>query len=276
MSALPLSKEVTPRGFRIHYLEWESSKAAPMVLLHGIGDNAHIWDRFSGEARAFFRIFALDQRGHGSSGWPVPPAYACGDYVADLEGFIDALGLTGVVLMGHSMGALHATRYASLHPRKVAALIHVDIEACPPEWNKKYLTGLYRELPRFYPTVEAYVDWMQVNSPHADRQLLREFALTALVPDGEKGLRCLYDRELLQHFDRYDLRPFLGEVACPALVVRGRESRVLRADVALEMSRAMHRGKFAEIPAAAHPVHTDNPPAFARTILSFLDDQGLL
>ena len=277
MPGQPISKNIFLDTFKLHYLEWESAVDRTLVLLHGIGDNAHIWDTFARRARPFLRIFAPDQRGHGTSTWPVPPAYSCEDYVSDLEGFIEALGLSDFILMGHSMGALHATRLASLYPQRVAALIHVDIEAFPPEWNKKYLIGLYRDLPQSYETIEDYVDWMKANSPYADRELLRNFAARALFRDEEGHFRCLYDRELLYHFDhRYDLRPFLKNITCPALIVRGQESKVLRAEIAREMSRAIPRGRFAEIPMAAHPVHTDNPDGFAGAVFSFLEEEGLI
>ncbi len=277
MQNQPISRNMYFDTFRLHYLEWESSADRAIVLVHGIGDNAYIWDDFARRSLPFLRVFAPDQRGHGKSTWPGPPAYTCDDYVSDLERFVERLGLQGFILMGHSMGALHATRLAALHPERVVSLIHVDIEAFPPPWNKKYLMGLYRDLPQSYETIEDYVDWMKVNSPYADRGLLRTFAARALSRDSEGRWRCLYDRELLRHFDpRYDLRPSLPDIRCPALVVRGEESRVLPAEAAREMSRAIPGGRFAEIRKAAHPVHTDNPDGFARLVLSFLEEAGLI
>jgi pimeloyl-ACP methyl ester carboxylesterase len=273
----PISQDMFFDSFRLHYLQWESSAGRTIVLVHGIGDNAYIWDDFARRASPLLRILAPDQRGHGASTWPVPPAYNCEDYVGDLERFVETMGLRDFILMGHSMGALHATRLAAMYPERVSCLIHVDIEAFPPEWNKKYLTGLYRDLPQSYETIEQYVDWMQANSPYADRNLLRAFAARALFRDGEGRWRCLYDRELLRHFDPlYDLRPSLPEIRCPALVIRGEESRVLGAKVAREMSRAIPGGRFAEITKAAHPVHTDNPEEFARTVFSFLKEKELI
>jgi len=37
----------------------------------------------------------------------------------------------------------------------------------------------------------------------------------------------------------------------------------------------MPKGRFAEIPKAAHPVHTDNPEGFADAVFSFLAEEGL-
>jgi transposase len=48
---------------QLHYLEWGNEQAQSMVLLHNIGDNAHIWDHFARNAADHVRIIAPDQRG---------------------------------------------------------------------------------------------------------------------------------------------------------------------------------------------------------------------
>ncbi|MEN6321359.1 MAG: alpha/beta hydrolase [Syntrophaceae bacterium] len=272
MMKQPEDKFINTGSLRLHYLEWGSDQDQTMVLLHGIGDNAHIWDHFSRNAPCHLRIIALDQRGHGLSDWAVPSAYRCEDYVADLDRLIHELHLTGIVLMGHSMGALHATRYASLRPEKVAGLIHADIEPCPPEWNKKYLLNLYEQLPAFYETVDEYVSEIQKNSPYADKEMLYNIASFALTQGKDGKYRRRYDRESLFHFDKYDLRPYLSSIRCPSLIIRGKESRVMDDEIAREMSCMIPHGKFAEIPTATHPLHTDNPLQFQQAIFDFLDE----
>ncbi len=271
-----LSVYLSVSGRRIHFLDWEGKGLRAMILLHGIGDNAHVWDHFAQEARAFFRVIAPDQRGHGRSEWPRPPAYSCDDYTADLTGLISALDLDDVILLGHSMGALHATRYAALHPGRVSALVHVDIEACPPEWNKKYLSNLYEQLPESFGTLRDYVDLAKKNSPYADESLLCRIASLALDRGTDGRFRLQHDREVLAHFDRYDLRSCLKDIRCPALMIRGAESRVMREEVAVAMSRAIPRGRFCAVPRAAHPVHTDNPEAFQRAVFGFLKEEGFI
>jgi len=272
MRKRPDDKFIHTGNMRLHYLEWGSDQTQTVVLLHGIGDNAHIWDHFSRDAADRLRIIALDQRGHGLSDWALPPAYRCEDYVADLDKLIQDHHLTGIVLMGHSMGALHATRYASLRPEKISGLIHADIEPCPPEWNKKYLLNLYEELPAFYETVDEYVSEIQKNSPYADNGLLYNIASFALTRGQDGKYRCRFDREVLLHFDKYDLRPCLSSIQCPSLIIRGKESRVMGNEIAKEMSRMIPHGKFTEIPTATHPLHTDNPTEFQRAIFDFLDE----
>lgn len=272
MMKQPEDKFIHTGGLRLHYLEWGNEHAQTMVLLHGIGDNAHVWDHFSRNAADHLRIIALDQRGHGLSDWAAPPAYRCEDYIADLDSLIQYLHLNGIILMGHSMGALHATGYAALRPEKAAGLIHADIEPCPPPWNKKYLLNLYEELPAFYETVDEYVSELRKNSPYADKELLYDIASFALTLGQDGKYRRRYDREVLFHFDTYDLRPYLSSIQCPSLIIRGKESRVMGEEIARDMSRMIPHGTFAEVPTATHPLHTDNPAEFQRAICNFLDE----
>ncbi|MCX7635922.1 MAG: alpha/beta hydrolase, partial [Syntrophales bacterium] len=251
-------------------LAWDGASTATMVLLHGIGDTAHVWDDFPRRVAARIRIIALDQRGHGLSDHPSPPAYTCEDYVADLERVVDAFQIERMILMGHSMGALHATAFAAQRPGEVRALIHADIEPCPPPWNKKYLTGLYATLPNRYRTLDEYVSFLRKNSPYADEGLLRRHALCDLEENPDGSYQRRYDREVLSHFDHYDLRPVLARITCPTLVIRGAESRVMGAEEARRMAAAIPRGQCVEIPRATHPVHTDNPEGFAQAVMAFL------
>lgn len=276
---VPEDRFVQAGRLLLHCLEWEGNGRGPdIVLLHGIGDNARVWDRFALEISAKGRrVIALDQRGHGLSDWADPSQYRCGDYVSDLDAVVRSLGLTRFVLMGHSMGALHATRYAALRPDLVAGLVHADIEPCPPAWNKKYLLNLYSGLPPDYGSIDEYVGELKKNCPFADEGLLYEVAASALVQGEDGKFRVQFDREVLFHFDpSYDMTPFLPEIRCPALVIRGRESRVMSEQGAVRMSGAISGGRFAQVPKAAHPLHLDNPAGFRQEVFTFLAEAGLL
>ncbi len=262
-------------GLRFRVLARGPGDGRPLLLLHGTGDNAHTWDLLAPFLSKSFRVLAMDQRGHGDSGWAVPPSYGCDDYLRDLSAVIDTFSLDGMILLGHSMGALHASLYAARNPGRVSALIHVDIEPFPPDWNRKYLLGLYKSLPEAYSSPEEYVAEIARNAPYARREHLRDLAAKALTRKGDRWRRT-YDREILARFDHYDLRGRLAEIRCPTLVIRGAESRVLGRDAAQQMVRALPAGELAEIPRATHPAHLDNPEAFREAVMGFLKKHGLL
>jgi pimeloyl-ACP methyl ester carboxylesterase len=65
----PQERFVKANGQTIHYLDWGGS-GQPIVLLHGLRDQAHEWDVVAPLLRPLGRILALDQRGHGASSRP--------------------------------------------------------------------------------------------------------------------------------------------------------------------------------------------------------------
>lgn len=140
---------VEAHGLRLHYLEWGTAAAgggggagggrgaaaaaataapAGIVLVHGLGSGAHIWDLVAPllSVAGSPRVVALDQRGHGESDQP-DSGYDFATIVADLAGFMDAVGLTQPsVLVGHSWGASVVLHYAASHPDRTAGVALVD------------------------------------------------------------------------------------------------------------------------------------------------------
>ena len=64
-----------------------------------------------------YRVLALDQRGHGESGWASADAYSNTEMVDDAAAFVTAMGLKRPPLLGLSMGGMVAINYAGQRPR---------------------------------------------------------------------------------------------------------------------------------------------------------------
>ena len=77
-------------------------------------------------SRRGHRVVGYDARGHGESAPPEDrSAYEYADLAADLGRVLDSLGIERAVLVGHSMGAATAVRFALDHPDRVAALVQI-------------------------------------------------------------------------------------------------------------------------------------------------------
>jgi pimeloyl-ACP methyl ester carboxylesterase len=115
-------------GLRLHYQQWGPDDAeVGAVLVHGLGSTSHIWD-FVGPllAERSLRVVALDQRGHGESDQP-DSDYDFASVVADLAGFVDAVGLSSPgVFVGHSWGASVVLHFGVTHPDRTAGVALVD------------------------------------------------------------------------------------------------------------------------------------------------------
>jgi pimeloyl-ACP methyl ester carboxylesterase len=111
-------------GVRIHYLDYGGS-GEPLVLLTGLGSSAHIFDDLAPRFTDRFRVIAITRRGHAESDHP-STGYALDTLVADVKAVLDTLRLDRVNLAGHSIAGGELTRFAILHPDRVASLIYLD------------------------------------------------------------------------------------------------------------------------------------------------------
>jgi 3-oxoadipate enol-lactonase len=118
-------------GIELAYRSWGPAGAPPAVLLHALGEQSSDWAQVAAALAPAYRVYAPDLRGHGASDWP--GGYTFEQLVTDLEGFIGALGLDQVTLVGHSVGAPSAYLYAARHPDRVVRLV---LEEPAPPWPR--------------------------------------------------------------------------------------------------------------------------------------------
>jgi len=264
----PIDRHLTVNGLRFHLLDWGGEGRTPLLLLHGFTGAAHAWDTLSIALQPHFRVYALDQRGHGDS----DPADVYNPIAAfdDISGVVDQLGLASLVLVGLSMGGRNAMYFASKRPDAVQKLVIVDIgpeisrraaqpSSGPPEpetWEsvEQAARHLYRGNP--YPGIH-YYRWVASHT-------LRQRPDGALVWAWHPSIK---ERRSQADIDWWGL---LRTLAPPTLVLRGAESTVLDRDVAERMGRELPRGRFVEIPRAVHTLHEDNPEAVLDALKDFL------
>ena len=115
------------RSVKLEVLDWGGS-GRPLVLLAGLGDTAHRFDRFAPKLTGTYHVYGITRRGFGASSAPVP---ASNNYSADRLGddvlaVLDALKLSHPVLVGHSIAGEEMSSIATRYPEKVAGLIYLD------------------------------------------------------------------------------------------------------------------------------------------------------
>ncbi len=108
---------------RLRATRWPGA-GVPVLLLHGLASTRRFWDLVVPEL-AGLPLLALDQRGHGDSDRPDGP-YDGDTCVRDALTALDAVGLSRVVVVGHSWGAWTALRLAAEAPERVLAAVAVD------------------------------------------------------------------------------------------------------------------------------------------------------
>ncbi|QEU86325.1 alpha/beta hydrolase [Streptomyces viridosporus T7A] len=254
-----------------------AAQGAPgVLLLHGLMGRASHWAPTARWLSERHRAVALDQRGHGRSDKPSQAAFTRDAYVDDAEAALEQLGLGPAVLIGHAMGALTAWQLAAKRPDLVRGLIICDMRASAlggasqHEWAE-----WFKAWPVPFATLADVRKWFGEDDPWVERpNPARGEFYAEVMAESPDGWRPVFDPEQMlrsretwvsdAHWDE------LAQVRCPALVVRGLDGELGRAE-AQEMVRVLPHGRYAEVADAGHLVHYDQPEAWRAAIEPFLD-----
>jgi len=203
-----------------------------------------------------WRVVALDQRGHGYSSRA--PSYTRASYIGDIVALFAHLGLDRAVLLGNSLGGVNAYQFAARHPQRVSALIIEDIGAVVTDdisfilpWEGTFATRedlVTRIGPRFAPYFEDS------------------------IRETEAGWKLAFEpREMVasqQHLCGDHWQDWLA-TNCPALLIRGSESRVTSAEQLEQMARRRPNSILVTLN-GGHVLHKETSSEFTRTVRTFL------
>lgn len=250
---------------------------APLVLVHGWGMSAGVWDELPAALTARFEPLALNLPGHG--GAPFAPeqwsldhwARACLDQAA-------ARGAEQAVWVGWSLGGLVALQAARLAPKRVRALVPVaatprftraaDWQVAMPEATLAAFHDGLRADPAG--VLERFLA-LQVRGQADARGLLRRLkAVLAARPAPDPAALA----QGLQLLAEEDLRGPLPDLRPPTLWLFGERDTLVPAAVAERVGLLMPEARVRMIAGAAHAPWLSHGEACAAALNAFLDEIG--
>ena len=274
----PASKTLTANGINIHYLEWGTVGAPPLVMLHGLRGHARVWEDVAEALCGNYHVYAMDQRGRGDTDHAPGGDYSTDAFVADLAGFVDAIGLDKFILFGHSMGGRNSMAFAGQYPERLERLCIVDIGPRIEPTGGNRITEELRALPPQFDNFEAALAHVQTGNRFASEPVMRRRlgGQTYQTADGKIGWK--FDPEIREQringtaAPAADLWPALERIPCPTLVVRGTETDLLTRETAQQMIDTLAQGTLVEIERAGHMVFEDNPADFIAAVRDWLSN----
>jgi len=239
-----------------HTLYWERSgqPADPVVVFlhHGLGSTRAWKGQRADFAVHGWQTLAYDRWGYGrSSPRPALDLPTFETDVRDLQGLLDGLGHPRVALIGHSDGGTTALYFAARFPERVIALVPVAAH-------------IYLE-PRMVPGI------LGLRRAYESDTRFREGLLRAHGEKAEAVFRNWYEGWVQPGHLTWDMRPMLGGVRCPTLVIQGEADENASPQHARDLADGVADGSLWLIDGVGHMPPQDVSDEFNRRVLEFLE-----
>ena len=254
----------------------------PVLLVHGFtADRDEVADVMEALAGRGWHAVAPDLRGHGRSDHPTDAgAYSFEIMAADVVALADALGFERFALVGHSMGGGIAQFVALEHPHRLTGLVlastfHGPVKGISMElvelgrWvvQSSGMAGLAQALAARRaddPESVAAVERLQEARPGYVEQTRAR--LEATSPD----MWMAMSPRFVQQEDRLAR---LASLAVPTSVIVG-ELDATMLDDCRRLAETIPGAELTVIPEAGHVPQLENPEAWERALLGFLERLG--
>lgn len=232
------------------------------MLLHGLMGRARTWWSVAQWLTRYGRVVSFDARGHGRG--PRGGPWTTEQFVADAAEVVRELGAPAV-LIGHSMGGLHALGVAATYPELVRAVV---VEDMAPDQRGR--------------TVDAWRGYFESwPVPFQSLAHVREFFgdagnyFTECVEERDDGYHLMANLDNLyqiaEEWGRRSYWSFVDRIVCPLLVIEAERTAMPPGQQA-EMAARVRDGRHIVVPGAAHIVHDDAPEEYRAAVENFLSE----
>ncbi len=265
-----------------------AANSRTVLLLHGKNFSGYYWERvIRWLASRGVRVVAPDQIGFGVSSRP-DIHYSFHQMAANTKALLDHLGIARVVVVGHSMGGMLATRFTLMYPGTVEKLVLEDpigLEdyrtfvpyASIEELYKNELNATYESFLNYQKSY--YTSWKAEYEPYVRDQAwvlaTGEYPRAALA--SALTSEMIYEQPVCYEFSR---------IAVPTLLIIGHEDRTVPGKARLspeikavagdypKLGKKTHEtipgSMLVEVQGAGHIPHIERPQAFDQALAGFL------
>ena len=241
-------------------IDYEVSGRGPAVLLsHGYSATRRMWDDQHRALGDRYRTISWSMRGHGETESPGDPAAYSSDLtVADMHALLGHLGVARAVVGGLSLGGYVSLAFYLAHPEMVRALVICDSGPgyrnadARRQWNERAHERAVALETRGLEALGRSREVRESASLHRSPQGLAHAARGMLAQEGSRVIDGL------------------GTIGVPTLIIVGDRDQPFIAPCEY-MAKKISGARLEVIRDAGHSSNLDQPEAFNRVLLDFLD-----
>lgn len=258
----------------------------PVILIPPGGSHTSTW-RYNIEALSrSHEVWTFDLPGSGYTEKPATFPYTHRSYAQFARDFMRTMGIPKAVIVGQSLGATVALEFALDFRDQTAGIVLIDSGGYSRGGKLGAELGVFNPLRypitnaalmsfSMYPAVvKSFYSYIY----HEPTRFANDRALVKEACDINRTPNALYAFYWMQHALNFDFAlPEPGRiksVAAPALIIWGREDKVVNLATAYRFHQDIAGSKLVIVDDAGHMAHEENPEAVNRAITSFLDSIG--
>ncbi|WP_249155367.1 alpha/beta fold hydrolase [Bradyrhizobium japonicum] len=242
--------------------------ATPLIFLHGIGGAARAWRQQLARFSTQFRAIAWDMPGYGKS---APLASVSIAALADaLQQFIEQLGATTPILVGHSIGGMIVQKWLAQSPKPARAIVLAQTSPAfgkaDGDWQKSFIAARLGPLDRG--------ETMKSLAP----SLVKELVGDDPDPKGmELARECMASvpetsyRAMMLALMGFDQRGTLKDISVPTLLLSGSKDNNAPAPMMAKTATFIPSSEYVELAGVGHLANLERPDAFDEALGRFLN-----
>ncbi|MBK5102736.1 MAG: 3-oxoadipate enol-lactonase [Burkholderiales bacterium] len=242
-----------------------------LTMSHSLACNLHMWDEEAKRLSKRYKVLRYDTRGHGASGAPAG-AYTLELLADDLHALLQGLGVQSTHFVGLSMGGMIGQTYALKYPGMFKSLALCDTTSRYPAeaaglWTERIKTVEAQGMEALVESTLAR--WFTEPFRKSHPQVVDKVAAMIRATPVPGYVGCSHA------IPKINLTARLKEIACPVVVIVGKDDPGTPVAMAEEIHQALPGSKLVIIPSAAHLSNLEQPDAFNQTLTGFLEKAGV-
>ncbi|MFW9901945.1 MAG: alpha/beta fold hydrolase [Candidatus Thorarchaeota archaeon] len=250
-------------GVRLQYAERGKRDGEVIIFLHGYTDSWYSFSTILSLLSTEYHTISLTQRGHGDS--DKPNSYNFNNFAADVEAFMNELGIEKATIVGHSMGSFIAQRVAINYADRVKRLVLIG--SAPSAINNEGINEFQEVVASLEdPIDKEFVREFQSSTLHnpVPEEFLEKVVSESMKVPARVWKEALAELGKIDHYDQ------LRQINLPTLIVWGDHDDFFTREDQETLANLIPNPTLKLYEKAGHGTHWEKPQKFVDDLEEFM------